>query len=144
MSKMDSPALGYAMYSGLEQIEKKGYNKNPMQAGMSAILKSYAIREDISPVLAEFSSGVRAASKTLPVSSFEYRLKTALAIEREFFDRGMAFTVSNTGFSATCLRAVFGLGGEEIDRVDYWLKRARDSEESMTSFMERARKAADE
>lgn len=144
---MDSAALGFALWCGLREVESTGLGSNPLPPGMPAVIEASVLRGDALPFLAAFSCGVQKAIKELPSHEFNFLLKTALAVERTFFDYQLPFTVSNSGFAATCLRAVFKLGGLEIDRVDYWLTEARDSEDSMIALIKRhvaAQKSADE
>ncbi len=71
-------------------------------------------------------------------------MSTAMAVEKLFWDEGLRFTTSNNGLAAECLRAVYQLGGLNIDRVDYWLKKAQDHFDSMTSIVTRLRKREEE
>lgn len=144
---VDSAALGFATYRGFEEVEAKSIGVNPLRPGMDAVLSAASVRVEILQELAAFSSGVRMASKELPPNDFNFMLCTALAVERTFFESGISFTVSDSGFAAQCLRAVFQLGGLKDGRMDYWLTLARDSDESMGALIkriERCQKTADE
>lgn len=147
IQEVDSAALGFAAWRGLEEVEAKNIGVNPLHPGMSAVYSAASLRTEVLPVLAAFSSGVRIASKDLPLYDFNFMLRTALAVERTFFENGIPFTVSDSGFAAGCLRAVFQLGGLKDGRMDYWLTLARDSDETMGALIKRIedhQKTADE
>ena len=63
-----------------------------------------------------------------------------MALEREFFKLKIKFIASNSSLAAECLRAIYILGGLNIDRVDYWLKQARDHYDSQMNFIDMLRK----
>ncbi|MBS0587934.1 MAG: hypothetical protein JSS37_08215 [Proteobacteria bacterium] len=79
--------------------------------------------------LLAYASNFREAAKTLPMHKLDSP-EFGIAVELELLFRkyGIKFTVTNTGLAADCLREIYNLAGLQIDRVDYWLKRARDSE----------------
>lgn len=134
---LDTAALGFVLWRAFEELAKHHGESNPLIPGFNAMLEADKARSVSMEEMKRFTLGVRMAAKELPEHDYNVLLKIALAVERQFFDHGLKFTVSNTGFAALCLRSVFSLGGQKIDRVDYWLGKARESEESMSSLLKR-------
>jgi hypothetical protein len=146
IKKIDDAALGYALWCGFEQMAKLGNEENPLAAGMAACFEAEILRETYIKDLEAFQLGVQKAAKNLPLHSLNTsgddcewysmptELSTATAIEKLFIDNGLDFTLSESGFSAACLRAVFALGGLNIDRVSYWLKKAKNHKNSWSNF----------
>ncbi len=137
---VDSAALGFALWRGMEEVEANNIGVNPLHPGMHAVFSAASLRAEILPELAAFSCGVRAAADELPIYDFNFMLRTALAVEGTFFQSGIPFTISDSGFAAQCLRAVFQLGGLKDGRMDYWLKLARDSDDAMVGMIKRIAK----
>ena len=160
LTEIDSGALDFAVHLGSQEVKNKGLPGFilPIERSdaffLSACFNPGLFRNALAvevtgmplPTLAAFSRGVRKAIKGLPAHNFKLMLHTALAVERTFWENQISFTVSDNGFAAECLRAVFQLGGLTDCRMDYWLKLARDSGDSMSSLMKRqaaAQKTAD-
>lgn len=154
---LDSPALGYAIYRGYDEISKDGDIPNPFEPGLDSILQAEITQDSKNiEILTKFALGMRKAVRDLPKHSLNtsgkdysmysqnVQLGPALALEDLFFRTGVKFTTSNSGLAAECLRAIYNLAGLDIDRVDYWLKRALDHPDSMKSFSEKMQKRAEE
>lgn len=148
---LDTPALTYVLHSAGEEATGSDQDHSLMAYYAETLKDSDEIRE-----LKAFSLGLRKASKELPKHSLNQsgknlpwyalgaELGTALALEKLFFENGIKFTTSNTGLAGECLSAIYTLGGLNIDRVDYWLKQAKDHHDSMTSIMKRSQKSHEE
>jgi hypothetical protein len=143
LTKIDSAALGFAVWRGMQEVETKKLGANPFLSGWPAILLASRLRDECLPLLAAFSDGVRSAHKGLPLHDFNFMLESAIAVERIFRQNRLSFTVNDSGFAAQCLRAIFMLGGLNDSRVDYWLTKARDSEEALVKRLENRQKSAD-
>ncbi|HMV13091.1 MAG TPA: hypothetical protein PKD88_08345 [Nitrosomonas sp.] len=149
---LDSPALGYAIHRGCEEISNIRKIANPFQYSFDAILEAEFLRDKNNiKELKAFSLGLRKAAKDLPVHvgntsgnnypwySQKSETAVALALEKSFFEAGIDFTTSNNGLAAECLRAIYDLGGLKIDRVDYWLGKAKNHRDSLFSISKRCR-----
>lgn len=154
--KLDDAALGFAAWKGFEEVSNADGLPNIFPDCFATIQEAYLWRKKNVHAMTAFSLGVRKAAVELPQHSMNTsgkdspwyllptELSTAMAIERLFLENTIKFTVSNSGLAAECLRAVYALGGMNIDRVDYWLKRARDHFDSNHNLVERLRKRTDE
>lgn len=153
---LDSPALGYCLSKGFGEIAKVKDLSNPYESSFHAILDAEEIQENnFIEGMTAFALGVRKAAKTLPQHSGNTsgkdcdiftqppRLATASAMERLFIDQGIDYTITETGLAAECLRAIYTLGGLEIERVGHWLKSARDHKDSQANFLKRLQKRQD-
>ena len=147
---LDSPALGYAMHRGCEEISNIRKIANPLQSSFDAILEAEFLQDKNNiKELKAFSLGLRKAAKDLPEHAgntsgnnypwYSQKSKTAvaLALEKLFFNAGIDFTTSNNGLAAECLRAIYNLGGLKLDRVDYWLRKAKNHHDSLFNISKR-------
>jgi hypothetical protein len=156
LKQLDSAALGFVAWRGFEEISTAEGLPNEFPSGDAATCEVYFWRESNISAMSNFALGVRKAAaelpqhamntsgKDLPWWSLPKELSTAMAVEKLFWDERLEFTISNNGLAAECLRAVYQLGGLNIDRVDYWLEKARDHFDSMTSIVSRLRKCKEE
>lgn len=108
--------------------EKEGDPERPL----FQLLELHSIA---SASLMELLGTLRAASceaaKTLPLTQVKVPLEFALSIERQFWERGFPYSLTETGFAADCLRAVLGTK----DSVAGWLRKAKADPRSMHSFV---------
>lgn len=149
LKQLDSAALGFVAWRGFEEISKAEGLPNVFPSGDAATHEVYFWRKSNILAMTNFALGVRKAAAELPLHAINRpaedlpwyalpkELSTAMAVEKLFWEEGLKFTISNNGLAAECLRAVYQLGGLNIDRVDYWLKKARDHFDSMTSIVSR-------
>jgi hypothetical protein len=156
LKQLDSAALGFVAWRGFEEISKAEGSPNKFPSGDAATHEVFFWRESNILAMTNFALGVRKAASELPLHAINRpakdlpryalpkELSIAMAVERLFWEEGLEFTTSNTGLAAACLRAVYQLGGLNIDRVDYWLRGAQDHFDSMTSFVSRQRKRKEE
>lgn len=156
LNRIDSAALGFVAWVGFREISEATGTPNEFPRGDAAIAKAYMWRESNISAMTHFALGVRKAAAILPQHamntsgkdspwwSLPKELSAAMGVERLFYEQQLKFTISNSGLAAECLRAVYNLAGLEIDRVDYWLKKARDHFDSMTSCIARWRKCKEE
>jgi len=87
--------------------------------------------ESVMNDLLSYAINFREAARTLPRHRLDSpELGMAVELECLFHEYGVMFSVTNTGLAADCLREIYKLASLEIDRVDYWLKRARESKYS--------------
>lgn len=156
LKQLDSAALGFVVWRGNEEISKAEGMPNVFPSGDAATHEVYFWRESNILTMTNFALGIRKAASELPLHAINRpaeelpwyalpkEMSTAMAVEKLFWDEGLKFTTSNNGLAAECLRAVYQLGGLNIDRVDYWLKKARDHSDSMTSCISRIRECKGE
>jgi hypothetical protein len=136
--KLDSGARGYLFWRGIEELCKATGEPNPFPEGMRTSLHVHAYKDEAIIGLRAFAEGVLMAEKELPEKQDKpVELMMALWIEGLFWENGLSFTISKTGFAAECLRAVLALGGIDKDSVDYWLDEARKHPESMSAYENR-------
>lgn len=133
--ELDSAARGFAVWRGFEEVARTLKEENPLKPGMYAVEDVHEFKDDLITELSAFSLGLHNAAKELPEYDFNIPLRVAIWIEHRFFENRLDYTTSETGFAAECLRAVFNLGGLQIDRVGYWLASARKHSDSMISWI---------
>ncbi|SFF19578.1 hypothetical protein [Nitrosomonas sp. Nm166] len=156
LKQIDTAALGFIAWRGFEEISKAEGVPNEFPSGMEAVMNAELWRESNISAMTNFALGIRKAiaelpllpsrneGKDTPLYALSKELSAAVMVERLFLERGLNFTISNSGLAAECLRAVYTLAELDIDRVDYWLKKARDRYDSMTSYYSRLRKLKEE
>lgn len=152
LKQLDDAALGFLARRGFEEVSELSGQPVEFPDGIQACIEAFQWREDNIQALTAFAFGVRKALNDLPqhplnTSGKDYpmyavpkELFIAMSIEDLFWRQKLNFTTSDSGFAAECLRAVYQLGGLDIDRVDYWLKQARDHEDSAANFEKRRQK----
>lgn len=156
LKEIDSAALCYSLYSGLNEVAKKDNLPDSIKYDWDFMLEVESIKNNENlGVLTAFALGLRKAARELPKHSLnasgkDYpwyaqgaELGTALALERLLFQNGIKFISSNSSLAAECLRAIYILGGLDIDRVDYWLKQAIDHYDSSINIHKRLQKHDD-
>lgn len=154
LNQLDSNALGWMTYYALQNLEKEiDVEKlmRPYIKPLDEILAHdrgeepkgklnhqtameyayYEGRPALVQLLSTLATGAAKTEKNLPVGNYNINLKTALALERTFWEHRLNFTTSNTGFAGICLQAIFSLGGVEVKSVSYWLGLAKNNKESM-------------
>jgi len=153
LKEIDSAALCYSIYSGINETAKKDNLPNLIEYGSDFMFKVEAIKDNENlEDLAAFALGLRKAARELPKHSLnasgkDYpwyaqgaELGVALGLERLFFQNKIKFIASNSSLAAECLRAIYILGGLDIDRVDYWLKQAIEHYDSSVNLHKRFQK----
>lgn len=153
LKEIDSAALCYSIYSGLNETAKKDNLPNSIEYGLDFMFKVESIKDNENlEDLAAFALGLRKAARELPKHSLntsgkDYplyaqgaELGTTLGLERLFSQNKIKFIASNSSLAAECLRAIYILGSLDIDRVDYWLRQAIDHYDSSINFHRRSQK----
>jgi len=133
LDRLDSGAAGFWLHKLSERVEVRTADGRVFPAtpeGLSPAHFAVALTREITPLMAKASTAAFAAAKTLPADDVKVDLDVALGIARLFFEHQFDYTTSETGFAALCLRAVFDLARSPKDRADYWLTKARDSDNS--------------
>lgn len=142
--ELDEGAKRYVFSEVAAELAKAGGVDNPYPNNYQTGEMIY--QEEI-PVLFDLqiiAKAIQGAAETIPNSDDEpIELIIARTIEQLFFDYGVLFTTSETGYAAECLRATLDLAGIEKDRVDYWLAKAKKHPDSMTAFVSRHRKSTE-
>lgn len=134
LKALDDAALGYLSWRGFEEVSQVRGEPNEFPEGIEACIKAFQWRETNIDALATFALGMRKAiddlpqhplntsGKGYPLYAVPTELSIAMRIENLFSRQKLNFSVSDSGLAAECLRAVYQLGGLDIDRVDHWLK----------------------
>lgn len=143
LAQLDSAALGYWVHCSETERERRTGEDGEQPGSYETMEEAFNLRAAILPMLNDLSLGAQIAQNTLPLYQFDYYLKIALAVERQFWEHQLKFSVTETGLSAMCLRAIFEAGGLKDAAIKYWLKLARDNEESMTSLTAKLKSTAD-
>lgn len=148
LADLDSAALGWLYANIVDDFAAHGVQVSsddneltsmctvPLRAAVEAGELRLQLRELIRAAV----DAAAKASATLPPpdrTANDPRLTIAKSLERQIIERGIAFTTTETGFPARCLRAVFELGGVETEKVSYWLKKAADDPHSFARVRER-------
>lgn len=151
LKKLDGAASEYACFLSFNELVKleDPNHITPDTWNLADITACASFIDSLPQTLAAFAVGLRFAEKTLPLHSYNTsgmdanwysappQLAIALALERQFWEFGLKYTVTNTGLAANCLQAIYSCAGIEVKRVDYWLKQARDHKDSMASLANR-------
>lgn len=152
---LDGAAAEYACFLSFNELLKleKPDHVTPDTWTFDDMVACASFNDSLPETLTAFENGIRAAEKALPLHSYNTsgkyanwysappQLSMALALERQFWEFGLKFTITNTGLAADCLRAIYkhteikADPDDKFDRVDYWLKQARDHKDSMFNFM---------
>lgn len=148
LAGLDSAALGWLYAKAADKLSEEGIRISP-DDGEIVSMKNHPIQAQVEAgeLRNEFrrlaKSLVEAATdarETLPQSERienDPRMTMAKALERQIIENGIDFSITESGFPAQCLRAVFELGGLEIEKVGYWLKKAADDPDSYARFRRR-------
>lgn len=148
LSKLDSGALGYWYAHVADATAKCGYQLSATDGATVSMLRepfratveAGEFRQILRPLVAAWIESTKAAAATLPKHDHQEnddRFATAKALERMVIEHTIAFETSETGFPAMCLHAVFDLGGMEVEKVSYWLKKVADDPDSFARFKDR-------
>lgn len=135
-SRLDSAASGFLFLRGIEEVSKTTGEQNPFPEDIRTSLFVHNHKDQFIKELSAFQIGMLKAVKELPVSQDKpIELRIALWIERLFWERGIQFTTSETGFASECLRFTLAMGEIDKDRVGHWLAKASKDKESMTALV---------
>ncbi len=150
LAELDSGALGYWYAHIADATARSGYQLSESDSSivsmvnepLRAIVESGEFRQTLRQLVTAWVEATTQASETLP--KFDHhehddRLTRAKALERLVIEHQIPFETSETGFPAQCLRAVFDLGGLEVEKVSYWLKKVADDPDSFARFLDRMR-----
>lgn len=154
LSKLDSGALGY-WYAHIADATEEAMRDSSISESAfvsmvnqptRAIVEGGEMRQALRTLISAWVKSTELAASTLPKHNHQQnddRLQTARGLERMVIEHQIPFTTSETGFPALCLRAVFDLGGLEVEKVSYWLKKAADDPDSFARFLEGMRRKTD-
>ena len=142
---LDSAVLGHFVHCALLEREKRTGVSLPELGQSEMMYTARDMREDILPMIKDFGLGSQIASKTLPINDFNFKEKIALHVERIFYEAELEFSVTDNGFSGLCLNSVFEYGNpsDKKPTIKYLLKKAKDSEGSMSSLIKKHRATSD-
>ena len=149
LNRLDDAASEYACFLSFNELVKleNPDHVTPDYWALDDMVACASFIESMPQTLTAFANGIKAAEKTLPLHSYNTsgkdanwylappQLGTAIALERKFWEFGLKYTVTNTGLAAKCLQAIYSHAGIEVERVDYWLKQARDHKDSMHNLI---------
>ncbi len=151
LSLLDDAAKEYTCFICFNELirAENPNHKTPDTYNLEDMLASASLNELLPQLLRAYSSGIKEAERSLPFHSNNqsgkdlpwYKVKPqlalALALEKAFFDHRIKYSTTLTGLAAECLRAIYSHSSFEVDRVDYWLKQAKDHHDSMASVVKR-------
>ena len=138
LAAVDSNALGWVAHSVDKALDPNGRAQN-VPDPVAGFIAAGEIRELANTVLPVVQLAIQQAAKELPKferSDVHPLLRTALAIERLFWEHRLPFEVKETGFAAECLRVVYETANPHkiLNRPKYWLEKAIDHPDSMFQF----------
>lgn len=148
LADLDSGALGWLYASVVDKLSERGVSIDPYDGGMvsmrnhppQAMVEAGEMRAELRKLAGCVVDAASEARKTLPLSDRvenDPRLTTAKDLERQIIENGIEFSTSETGFPAQCLRAIFELGGLDVEKVSHWLKKVADDPDSFAKFRQR-------
>lgn len=133
---MDDPALGYALWRGLQEYDP---NQAEGREGVTSIFAAFEIQRFEIPELAKFALGVRKAIADLPPIDTWRSSPEIIAkwIEDCLGRAGIPCSMSDTGLAAQALSSVLELAGAPADSCKYWLQKAMKSPDSWANVSAR-------
>lgn len=150
LADMDSAALGWLYANMVDKFATEGIQiscddgeiasmrNHPHQA----MVEAGELRGRLRRIASSAAEAAANARDTLPKSERvenDPRFKMAQYLERQIIEEGIAFSTNETGFAAQCLRAIYELGGLEVEKVGSWLKKAADAPDSFTNSRQQMR-----
>lgn len=145
LAGMDSAALGWLYAVVTDRLAAEGVQVTDDRDVVSmrghsirAPVEAGELRAKLRRIAAAIVEAGDEACATLPKHEFvenDIRLKVSLWLERQVLEHDLEFDTSETGYPAQCLRAVLELGGIDVERVDYWLKKAAEHPDSHGRFL---------
>lgn len=148
LADLDSGALGWLYANVVDKLSKNGVCIGPYDGGMvsmrnhpqQAMVEAGEMRAELRKLAGWVVDAATEARNTLPLSERvenDPRLMTAKALERQIIENVIEFSTSETGFPAQCLRAMFELGGLDVEKVSHWLKKVAEDPDSYAKFRQR-------
>ena len=150
LAELDSSALGWLYANVVDKLACEGLQVSPDDGGMismrnnhiQAMVEAGELRGRLRRIASSAAEAAANARDTLPKSERvenDPRFKMAQYLERQIIEEGIAFSTNETGFAAQCLRAIYELGGLEVEKVGSWLKKAADAPDSFTNSRQQMR-----
>lgn len=150
LADLDSAALGYLYAHIVDALALIGIRLSPTTNGMTsvvnhslrAMVEAGELRSDLRNIIGTVVSATASASASLPKHEHvenDTRLQQAKHLERQMNEHRIPFTALETGTAATFLRAIFTLGGIEVEKMAYWLQKVVDDPDNDTTFRKRMR-----
>ena len=147
---LDSQALGFWYANVVDALAKAGLQisdsdnrfASMLSQPIRAIVEAGEFRQTLRHLIGEIVAATNATAETLPAAErieTDERFTIARGLERHFVRSRLHFESSETSFAAVCLRAIFDLAGVEVEKVSYWLKKAKDHPDSEARFLQRMR-----
>lgn len=144
--KADDSSIAYVIGCGLTeayaQSECSDLDRSEVAWFNSGCIQEmvYDLQHKYKPMLSAFELGVRKSIKDLPALDKSYinEHKTAAWIEDYLGRMNIPFSTSDTGLAGTAFLATMELMGNDVQRAQYWLKKAKDGD-SWVSFIKRMR-----
>lgn len=159
LSSMDSEALGW-WYShvvdkvsplGVQVSREDGQVVAMREERLRRVVEAGEWRQQFRLIAGAVVEATKEAADTLPKHEHvesDVRLGKALALERQMIENQLPFEATETSYAAKCLRAMFDLASLDVEKVSYWLRKAKDSPRShakwLQSLADRAQKTEGE
>lgn len=150
LDALDSAALGYMYAHIVDALAPRGVQLSPADNQITsmvdhpvrAMVEAGEFRARLRGIIEAVVEATKSASDTLPKHEHtenDPRYQAAANLEKVMVRTGLPFNSSETGPAATFLRAIFELGGIDIEKVSYWLKKVEDDPDNEAAFLKRMR-----
>lgn len=151
LSELDSGALGFWYAHIVDATAKSGHQLSATDSALvsmlnepvRAIVEAGEFRQTLRHLIGAWVDSTKTAASILPKhdhQQHDQRFQMARGLERMVIEHQIPFDIAERGFPALCLRAVFDLGGLDVEKVSYWLKKAAEDPDSFAKFTERMRR----
>lgn len=150
LNELDSQSMGF-LYShvvdalavtGLQISEADNRMTSMLNHGFRSVVEGGEARQSLRSLTAILVDATTKAANDLPKYDFtegDVRFVLARRLERRMLENMLPFEASETSFAAQCLRAMFELGGLDVEKVAYWIKKAIDHPDSWARFLQKNR-----
>lgn len=155
LNDLDSAALGWVFALAEEHAAKIGETLRTSGPDIPTLrnypirsmVEAGEIRQAIDAMARAIGPAIREAAKTLPKAERndnDPRLHAAFAMERILAEHHIPFETRDSGFAASCLRAMLDLAGylddTETVNVSYWLKKVANTPDNEVPWFGAIRK----
>lgn len=150
LDELDSESMGFLYGHVVDALAVSGVQVSEADNRMASMLNHHLRRvveggearlalRGIAAMMVDATTG---AANDLPKHDFtesDVRLVLARRLERRMLENMLPFEASETSFAAQCMRAMFELGGLNVEKVSYWIKKAIDHPDSWARFLQKTR-----
>lgn len=148
LDELDGGGLGWLYANVVDKLSENGVRVSPDDMDIvsmknhpiKAMVEAGEFRQELRKLTKAVVDAAVDAKENLPIIDRvenDPRFTTAKALERRIIEEGFEFSTSEVGFPAQCLRAIFELGGLDVEKVSYWLKKVAEDPDSYAKFRQR-------